>query len=415
MTRRYWFDTPPEAIQDAGISETLDTDIVVLGCGIAGSVAALSAAEEGAQVVLLEKTATFNARGRGNFAFGCRLRPPLGDEVPNPSAEQVARRRNEIVAEIMLSCGYRGDQRLANFLVDHAGQVYDWILDIAEREGVEVEARKNTVSIQKNGEYQEVLNLSGNKQFHYDVIFQPNGQQTMVGMIVAELEKKANVTIRYNAKAEQLLRDETGKIDGVVAQLPDGTYLKVNAKAVILATGGYEWDAEMVEKYGGMGLYVASISYENEANTGDGQKMGMWVGAKMDEAPNCFLFEDAGGYHLYTDKNYGIGVARKPWLAVNAFGHRMDNEDKVWPMIGGSDLYKPGHIKFAVWDDAWRDEAKVERMGSAHSYFSKWHGYTPELTEEMIRRSYLPGGDGIGLHRGVGGSIDLNIMVEDSS
>ena len=382
----YWFDTPPAPISPEDIGEFLDTDIVVLGCGLAGAAAALSAGETGAKILQLEKSPSYNARGRGNFAFNSRLRPALGDACSDAGPLEIARRRNEIVREIMEFGGYRGDQRIANFLVDHTGGVHDWLADMAQEMGVEIEVRNYDGTSRKN-EYQEAVNLSGNRQFHYDIIFQPEGQRTLVKMLVDKIKTMPNIRQCFEVTGVQLIRGSQLQkgIVGVVAKDKDNQYIQVNCKAVILATGGYEWDPEMMEKYGGQGIYIASSSYENEYNTGDGQKMGMWVGAKMDEAPNCMLYEDAGGYHLYTEKLYGIGVCRKPWLAVNIFGERTDNEDKVWPMIGGSDLYKPGHLKFAIWDDKWRAEAKVEKMGNAHSYYSEFHGYTPELTEEKIR------------------------------
>lgn len=377
-THEYWFDKPPAPIPEEKIREVLDTDILVVGNGVAGAVATLSAAETGSNVLQIEKGSSWHARGRGNFAFGSRLRPACGPDNPDASALEIAKRRNAIVQEIMEYGGYRGDQRIANFLVDHAGPVYDWLIDMADSHGIEIEARQYDTT---NAD--EQLNVSGNQQFFYDIIFQPEGQITMVKMLVAEAEACDNVETRYNTAAVQLLVKE-GRVVGAIAKDKDG-YIRINARAVILATGGYEWDPEMIEKYGGMAVYLASCCIENELNTGDGQKMGTWIGARLDEAPHCMMYEDGGGYHLATEKYYGVGVARKPWLAVNIFGERMDNEDKVWPMLGGSDLYKPGHVKFSVWDDAWRDEAREEDMGNAHSYFSKFHGYTREFTEEKIR------------------------------
>ncbi|MGB9858537.1 MAG: FAD-dependent oxidoreductase [Moorellaceae bacterium] len=375
--KEYWFDNPPPRIPASKIKKVLEADIVVLGCGLAGAAAALSAAETGAKVLLLEKSPSFNARGRGNFAFNSRVRPALPG-VPNPTPRQIAERRNAIVKEIMDFAGYRGDQRIANFLVDNCGAVYNWILDLAEEMKVEVEVRQPQT---------EDIHLSGNVQYRYDIIFQPDGQITLVQMLLEKLKTFENVELKFETPGVQLIPhpDPEKGIVGVVARNAYDDYIQVNSNAVILCTGGYEWDGEMLEKYGGMGKYIASNSMENHYNTGDGHKMGMWVGAKIDEPPHCLLLEDGGGYHLYTPRLYGIGFTRKPWLAVDIFGERVDNEDKVWPMIGGSDLYKPGHCKWVVFDDAWRDEAKVEKMGNAHSYYSEFHGYTPELTEQMIK------------------------------
>ncbi|MGB9858538.1 MAG: FAD-dependent oxidoreductase [Moorellaceae bacterium] len=376
-TRDYWFDTPPAPIPQKDIREVVDTDIVVVGCGLAGATAALSAREAGARVVLLEKSSTWNARGRGNFGFNSRMRPALGDETPKATREQIIEKRNEIVNEIMYYGGYRGDQRLANLLVDNSGKVMDWLLDIAEEQGITVEAPKYPPDIGAG--------VGGRKQYLYDHLFQPKGEKTLVEMLVKKIEQTGGVDLRFETPAVQLIRKGKDRVSGVLAQSKGGYYIQFNCRAVILCTGGYEWDPEMIEKYGGQAVYVAMIAYENKCNTGDGHKMGMWVGALMDEAPHCVLYEDCGGYHLETPEHYGIGVARQPWLGVNIFGERTHNEAILWPMIGACDLYRPGHVKFAVWDDKWRDYAQREPMGNAHSYFSDFHGSTPELTEEKIR------------------------------
>ncbi len=381
----YAWETAPAPIPESDIKEVVDTDICVLGCGLGGLAATLSAAQTGVRVLQLEKSESFNARGRGNFGFNSRVRPALGEECPNPTPRQIAERKNAIAKEIMEFGGYRGDQRIVNFLVDNSGSAQNWILDVAEEMGVEIEVRKYGAATLNSGEYQEAVNLSGNRQFHYDLIFQPEGQLTLAKMLVDKLSTMDNVEQRFETPAVQLIKDPVKGIVGVVAKNKNDEYVKVNCKAVILATGGYEWDGEMMEKYGGPGKYIMSTSMENHCNTGDGHKMGMWAGAQIDEGPHCMLFEDGGGYHLYTEKLYGIGFTRKPWLAVNFEGERTDNEDKVWPMLGGSDAIKPFHYKWVVFDDAWRDEAKVEKMGSAHSYYSLFHGYTPELTEKKIK------------------------------
>jgi fumarate reductase flavoprotein subunit len=382
---RYWWEDLPAPIADSEIKEFVETDICVIGCGLGGCAAALSAAQDGVRVLQLEKSESFNARGRGNFGYDSKVRPALGKEFPNPTPRQIAERKNAIVKEIIEFGGYRGNQKLANFLVDNSGAAQNWILELREKAGVEIEVREYGAARLDSGEYQEAVNLSGNRQFHYDLIFQPEGQLTLVKMIIDELWTMDNVEIRFETPAVQLLRDPLEGVNGVIAKNKDGEYVKIACKAVILATGGYEWDGEMMERYGGPGRYIFSSSMENHDNTGDGHKMGMWIGAQIDEAPHCMLFEDGGGYHLYTNKLYGIGFTRKPWMAVNFQGYRTDNEDKVWPMLGGSDAIKPFHYKWVIFDDAWRDDAKVEKMGSAHSYYSLFHGYSPEVTEEKIR------------------------------
>ncbi len=79
--RRYSFETPPPPIPNSEIKETVSSDVVVVGAGIAGLVSALSAAEAGASVCLIEKAPTFSARGGDNTALNSRLHEKLGIQV----------------------------------------------------------------------------------------------------------------------------------------------------------------------------------------------------------------------------------------------------------------------------------------------------------------------------------------------
>jgi NADPH-dependent 2,4-dienoyl-CoA reductase/sulfur reductase-like enzyme len=79
--RTYDFETPPDPIRIDEIKENINAEVVVVGAGIAGLSAALSAAEAGAKTILLEKTATVQARGHDNAFIGSRLQEKLGIEI----------------------------------------------------------------------------------------------------------------------------------------------------------------------------------------------------------------------------------------------------------------------------------------------------------------------------------------------
>ena len=362
-----WSFAKPPRIPQKNIREVIDTDVVVAGFGVSGACAALSARLAGARVILLEKGPTWNARGRGNSGFNSRLRPAPGD---------VVEARNEVVAEVMRWGGYRAEQRLVNLWADNSGAVMNWLLDLAQEQGIYVEARQAPpVSKQAQGHI---------KTFPYDHLFHPDGEKTMLRMLEKKI-KESGVDIRFETPAVRLVRTGKGRVTGIIARNKAGYYQQFNARAVILCTGGFETSDEMKAKYAPRALFAPSIAYETEFNTGDGHKMGLWVGAAMDEAPQCVQYEDGGGPHLEGPLRYGIGLARQPWLNVNVNGERYVNEDLVWTLIASADLSQPQHAKWAIWDEKWRDDAKVEKMGSAHSIYSVFHGTTPELTEEKIR------------------------------
>ena len=89
--REFSFEKPPAPIPSSDIRERIDTEVVVVGAGMAGLSAALSAAEAGAKTVLIEKTGTYQARGHDNAFIGSRLQKKLGIEV----------NRDEVILNLM--------------------------------------------------------------------------------------------------------------------------------------------------------------------------------------------------------------------------------------------------------------------------------------------------------------------------
>jgi len=79
--RIYSFEIPPEPIPASDIKEEIEAEVVVVGAGIAGLSASISAAEAGAKTILVEKMATVQARGHDNAFLNSRLQKKLGIEI----------------------------------------------------------------------------------------------------------------------------------------------------------------------------------------------------------------------------------------------------------------------------------------------------------------------------------------------
>lgn len=141
--------------------------------------------------------------------------------------------------------------------------------------------------------------------------------------LVYEKSIKQGAKYIFKTRAKKLLRDKaTGKMQGAIAQnMADGSYIKINAKSVILATGDYMNDHEMVKTFV---PWVANFfcpfpnrDYKNNpTNTGDGHKLGTWIGAKLEDGPHAPVAHTLGG---------PLGV--DAFLLTNANGERFTNED----------------------------------------------------------------------------------------
>jgi fumarate reductase flavoprotein subunit len=356
------FEVPPDPIPASKIKETLTTDIIIVGTGASGLPCAIAALEAGAKVIALEKlpkSATFKPGrpdlGRAIGAWygfaGSRLYKQRGIKL---DLEQLAG------AQIR-SALWRCDQRQVFKVVKYGEKVADWWLDILEEQGIDV--KKIPIETHPEMNYQELPSQAHPRPGQY-FYWHPVGHIIPCAQVEGALERHLNdngLEITYETPVKQLIK-EKNRITGVIAQNRKG-YLRVNArKAIILCTGGYEGNSEMMKKYiPEYGAYKEV--YGKKTNTGDGYLMAQWVGARMDPWPHSPMTWD-GMCPEALDK-FGcdfVGVARQPWLYVNAFGERFMNEDTLYASVGKSMFMQPRSMMWTVFDERWRDDDIQEKL-----------------------------------------------------
>lgn len=358
---KYAFEVPPAPIPASDIKETITTDVVVVGAGTAGMTAALSAAEAGANVIAIEKGSTYIAHGGWNAAVNSRLQKEMGLEID----------RDEIIAHIMTMGAYRADQRLVTLWADKSAEIMNWLLDMAEAAGIEV-----------------VLDPTV-KPWYFDNypsphFFLPGLQATLLSMLESNALEKG-VDIRYETPAARLLREGKGRVTGVIAQTAEGDYVQFNAnKAVVLCTGGYSNNREMLEAYcDWRALECLGSAYQPPLETGDGHKMGLWIGAAMDDLPHCPMHFDSpvsGGF---------IGIARQPWLYVNLNGERFMNEDLPWDYECNQVLRQPGHTRWVVWDDKYEQEWPKMKSQCCKNLGPPLNMYDPNQVPDEVEKGNI--------------------------
>jgi fumarate reductase flavoprotein subunit len=204
--------------------------------------------------------------------------------------------------------------------------------------------------------------------------------------------KEAGVDIRYNTPAEQLIKED-GRVTGVIAKSEDGSYIRFNAeKGVILSTGDYGHDPEMLKHYIPSTENIYGITFPDEYNTGDGHKMGLWVGAAMDEGPHAPMYFDQGLEGLPPGYK-PVPLTRQPWLGVNMLGERFANENLPYGYVSRSLLRQPGHMKWVIWDAKWPEEGPKFGMTACKNMRSPMHN--PEEIEELIEKGIIKTADTI--------------------
>jgi len=224
LTEKASFEVPPPPIPAKDIKETITSDVVVVGAGIAGLTATVSAAEAGAKTILIEKGPSFNNRGLHNAAIASRMQKEAGIEID----------RDSLIATIMEFGSYRSDQRVVTLWADNCSRVMDWLLDMAEKAKISVVLDSTTKS----------WYFPNYPLIH---VFLPKFQETLAEMLLSNAQA-LGVNFHFETPAVRLLREGKGRVTGVIARTPQGDYTQFNAsKAVVLCTGDYGHDLQMVK------------------------------------------------------------------------------------------------------------------------------------------------------------------------
>ncbi len=296
-----------------------EADICVIGAGVSGSVAAIQATDLGAKVIILEKTASTGVRGGTFFAADSHLVEEAGVEPVDVES---------FFRDYMDDTGWRADGTL----------VRDWI-----------EMSKSTVGyLEKHGcQFKKHLDpLSGGNDYGsvgYGGTMYDTTEYTEIQQIANALKciEDNGGALYTDTTATGLIVDENGTVCGVMATRADGSKMQVNAKSVILATGGYGADFDWISKsYNGV---MPTANFGVATNVGDGIKMAAELGAAEvgESAVMLRMPRLVGDFNTYNDYDSGDGRVKLgkrfqyavPLLPmtmwVNSSGERICDENEV--------------------------------------------------------------------------------------
>ena len=358
------FMQAPAPIDAADIKETVDADIVIIGSALSGLCACRAAVENGAKnIVVIEKADTWQYRSNQFGTIGGKIQEDLGIKID----------RNAAVGQLMKECGYRPNQRILNLWADNSGEAFDWFLApmegkyVVENESDPYDAEEGHLSVRKT-HWPEPDNSHTEDDFYPIFSDCQITLPTMAPWVEAiyNICVEAGVTFKFSTWARRLVRENNeGPVTGVICQDVDGNYSQVNAsKAVLLATGDFAGNKDMMSYYVPWATRFASIFPNRDAagdptNTGDGQCMGMWIGAKMEDGPLAPMTHHLGG-----------PLGMDAFLLTDVNGDRFVNED-----VGGQPFQNqlsrlPKKTAWQVFDSEWPNQ--LQYMDCGHGNVS-WY------------------------------------------
>lgn len=288
------------------IAETIDTEILVIGAGCGGLACAVQGALNGSKVLLIEKGDTTGGNANvseGMFVLNSDRQKELGIELSE----------SEILNHEMEFAQFRVDGLLWRDFVENSVENYEW----CKEQGVEFSGLVN----EYGGLY---------KTMHW---FKDGlGSAGYVPQMTARCEE-LGVDIRCSTPAYKLLQDDSGTVVGAYAKNADGKDIQINAKATVIATGGWGCNEDLIKKMGFDTTDWMQCGLDN--HDGDGYKMAMEIGAK-DMLPwtsqLALNYIPALPRQSFTHPYNGIGgisSGLNPVIWVNEEGKRFANEC-VW-------------------------------------------------------------------------------------
>ena len=370
-------------IETANVAKTEEAsyDIVVIGAGAAGTAAALSASEKSKSVLLLEKTAKPMGAGTlagGLFAAESSLQKEAGKTVS----------KEWLYDEYMKSSSGYMNSLLVRTIIEESSETVDWLI----KNGCEL----SLVDAGTGGSYTHIgmpSTLHGYKE---------GGIVAITKLI--ESFKKNGGTVMFSTPATELVKDENGKVTGVMARKEDGTTLKANAKAVIIATGGFGGNEEMLKEIFGDDYTVGEVT----TNVGDGIKMAWDAGAdKYGETATHYFWQtfprdkmkeltDAVGMDYFDLTNFTF----YPHLRVNTLGQRFSDETMASDFaIHGAQIHmQPEQTEFIILDTGVLNQIAQKGFVSIEDHYGKWKNdrqfymefNEPNDTDELIARENTP-------------------------
>lgn len=336
--------------------EETEADVVVIGAGAAGSAAALSAIQNNKKVILLEKTPQPMGAGTlagGMFAADSKLQKESGQEVDKGWLYEQYMNASE---------GYM-NSILVRRIIDESGATVDWLME----NGMQL----NLVDAGSGSSYNHIgmpTTLHGYAE----------GGTVAITKLVGVFEESGG-EVRWSTPATDLIV-ENGTVTGVIAQKEDGSELRIKAKSVIIATGGFGGNEEMLKKYIGESYTMGEVLQ----NTGDGIQMAWKAGAdKYGTEVTHYFWETFKGEEI----GALAGVLGDDWfsltdwtmfpnLRVNALGQRFSDETNVslFAIHGAELAMQPGQIEYVILDDSVLQAVAENGVSVIEDQYAKWIG-----------------------------------------
>lgn len=361
-----WLGKEPD-IDEAAITETVDTDILIVGAGNGGMFAAAYAAANGLNFRVIEQNANVQDTRHWYGAIDSAAAKAAGEKPAD---------RAKLLSEISRYASGKCDQRVVKTWINESAAMHDFMRSILEDKYGWVcdftsgsEAAWPTENAEHNTDY-----LFPVQEHNYMASESASGLAR--NELLLQYIQELGYDVDFKTSLAKLEKNSDGRITGVIAQsTEDDHFIRYNAnKGVLLACGGFPGNPYMMEQLDPLGTSVTTACSYSPADKGYGIRAAVWAGANLDKEAAPMLFDRGvvapgvdGGY-VDSDSAFGgkafpgkirqYNPGTQPFLKVNRNGERFANESCPYNDIVYAAAHQPGRVYAQICDANILEDAK---------------------------------------------------------
>ena len=361
-----WLGKEPD-IDETAITETVDTDILIVGAGNGGMFAAAYAAANGLNFRVIEQNANVQDTRHWYGAV---------DSAAAKEAGEPATDKAKLLSEISRYASGKCDQRVVKTWINESAAMHDFMRSILEDKYGWVcdftsgsEAAWPAENAEHNTDY-----LYPVQEHNYMASESASGLPR--NELLLQYIQELGYDVDFKTSLAKLEKNSDGRITGIIAQsTEDDHFIRYNAnKGVLLACGGFPGNPYMMEQLDPLGTSVTTACSYSPADKGYGIRAAVWAGANLDKEAAPMLFDRGvvapgvdGGY-VDSDSAFGgkafpgkirqYNPGTQPFLKVNRNGERFANESCPYNDIVYAAAHQPGRVYAQICDANILEDAK---------------------------------------------------------
>ena len=361
-----WLGKEPD-IDEAAITETVDTDILIVGAGNGGIFAAAYAAANGLNFRVIEQNGNVQDTRHWYGAIDSAAAKEAGEKPAD---------RAKLLSEISRYASGKCDQRVVKTWINESAAMHDFMRSILEDKygwtcdfTSGAEAAWPAENAEHNTDY-----LFPVQEHNYMASESASGKPR--NELLLDYIRELGYDVDFKTSLAKLEKDSTGRITGIIAQsTEDDHFIRYNAnKGVLLACGGFPGNPYMMEQLDPLGTSVTTACSYSPADKGYGIRAAVWAGANFDKEAAPMLFDRGivapgvdGGY-VASDSAFGgkafpgpirqYNPGTQPFLKVNRNGERFANESSPYNDIVYAAAHQPGRVYAQICDANILEDAK---------------------------------------------------------